>query len=125
MEISSAGKDGVLISVGVLKLIERLPRFRSIFAALAIFYCGSLFLLAKQNISIWQNEFTLWSRAYQLYPESAYINRNLAAAFVSMGEFETALRHAELSVQYGSPDRHYLEKLRAFVESNPVPLPVP
>jgi len=116
---------GVLVSVTVFNLIERLPRYRSIFAALAIFYCGTLVLLAKQNITIWQNEFTLWSRAYQLHPESAYINRNLAAAFVSMGEFETALRHAELSVQYGSRDKQYLEKLRAFVESSSIPQAVP
>ncbi len=91
--------------------------------ALVIFYCCSLFLLAQQNVPIWENEYTLWSRAYQLQPESAYINRNLAAAYVSMNDLDSAIYHVELSVRYGSPDTMYLTRLRAFADPNAKALP--
>jgi hypothetical protein len=106
---------GTLIVLASYFVIDKVPPLRLPTAALSFFVLLVLVLLSVQNITLWRNEQTLWTRAFDLYPESAYINRNLASVYFSMGDLDNALVHAELSERYGSPDTEYLSSLKEFI----------
>lgn len=106
---------GTLIVLGSYGVIDRLPQLRLPTVAVSLFVLLGLVLLSVQNITLWRNEQTLWTRAFGLYPESAYINRNLASVYVSIGDLDSALVHAELSEKYGSADTEYLSSLKEFI----------
>jgi len=105
---------GTLIVLASYFVIDKLPPLRLPTAALSFFVLLVLVLLSVQNITLWRNEQTLWTRAFDLHPESAYINRNLASVYFSIGDLDNAFVHAELSERYGSPDIEYLSSLKEF-----------
>ncbi|MBT4161714.1 MAG: hypothetical protein HOE54_10445, partial [Gammaproteobacteria bacterium] len=61
--------------------------------SLTILYLVSLLLMTQLQVTYWNNPLTLWSRVAQLYPESPFAHRNLAAAYVQLGDPQQALHH--------------------------------
>jgi len=107
--------SGTLIVLGSYFVIDKLPQLRLPTAELSFFVLFMLVLLSMQNITLWRNKQTLWTRAFDLHPESVYINRNLASVYFSIGDLDNALVHAELSERYGSPDTEYVSSLKEFI----------
>ena len=101
----------LLLALVVVRSWEVAGRARSVIAGLAGAYLLCLCLLSFQQVKIWRNELTLWSRAYQLYPESAFINRNLAGAYFAIGDYDLALLHAQKSADTSELGRQYLNRL--------------
>lgn len=104
---------GLIVSAAVVRLWRLAGRGRPVVAGVAAFYLLSLGVLSYQQVKFWRNELTLWSRAYQLYPDSAYINRNLASAYLAIGDYGAALSHAKKSASESPMGREYLERLKA------------
>lgn len=107
---------GLLISLGIVQLWRMAGKGRSVVLALSVFYCLSISMLSIAQVRVWQNEISVWNRAYQLYPDSGFINRNLAAAYYGIGDVKAALFHAEKSAQENPAGRAYLEQLKAAVQ---------
>ena len=107
---------GMLISLGIVQLWRIAGKGRSVVLAVAIFYCLSLSMLTIGQVRVWQSELSVWRRAYQLYPDSGLINRNLAAAYYGIGAVNAALYHAERSARENPAGRAYFEKLKAAVQ---------
>ena len=107
--------SGTLIVLGSYFVIDKLPQLRLPTAELSFFVLFMLVLLSMQNITLWRNKQTLWTRAFDLHPESVYMNRNLASVYFSIGDLDNALVHAELSERYGSPDTEYVSSLKEFI----------
>lgn len=109
---------GLLISLGIVQAVG-IRWMRSLAVAFAIWYAGFLGVIAYQQVGVWRNPLTLWTYAVRVYPESALVHRNLASVYVQMGEYESALTHAELSLAYGGPAREYVHKIRELIASQP------
>lgn len=109
---------GLLISLGIVQLWRIAGKGRAMVLGLAVFYCLSLAMLSIAQVRVWHDELSVWSRAYQLYPDSGFINRNLAAAYYSAGDVKTALFHAEKSARENPAGRAYLEQLKAAVQKH-------
>ncbi len=96
-----------------------LSRSRLITWTLTLTYVLFLFLITRQQVTYWNNPLSLWTRVVQLYPESAYAHRNLAAAWDAVGDTRTALIHAERSLRLGGPVEEYVRTLRERTKSTP------
>lgn len=93
----------------------KVKALRLLTLALATSYLIFLFAITLPQVSYWNNHLLLWGRVLTLYPDSSFAHRNMAAAYVEIGDFHTALVHGEQSLLLGSPDIQYVEKLRAAV----------
>lgn len=105
---------GFIIALGIVQAMH-ISRMRALAVAFAIWYPGFLGVIAYQQVGVWHNPLSLWTYTVRLYPESALAHRNLASVFVQLGEYKTALKHAELSLAYGGPASEYVGKLRELV----------
>lgn len=93
----------------------KVKALRLLTLALAASYLLFLFAITLPQVSYWNNHLLLWGRVLTLYPDSSFAHRNMAAAYVEIGDLQTALAHGERSLQLGSPDVEYVVKLRAAV----------
>jgi hypothetical protein len=107
-----------LTALGVTYGWRRWLRLRTLTATLAAMYVLLLLSTAQVQTSYWQNPLTLWWRVTNLYPDSAFAHRNLAAAYLSVGDYELALHHGEMSLDLGSPDKAFVAQLRSLVASD-------
>jgi hypothetical protein len=79
-------------------------------------YLVFLLLITQVQVSVWNNPLSLWTRVTSLYPADPFGHRNLAAAYVQVGDWDKALMHAELSLRFGSPDKDYVTRLRQEID---------
>ena len=93
---------------------------RAPLVAIAIGYAGFLVAITHTQVTVWRDPLTLWTRVVMLYPDDPFGHRNLASAYYEIREFELALDHAERSLELGSPDRDYVQRLRADLRSRGV-----
>lgn len=107
---------GLMISFVFFRLFGRFQAFRPVLIPLAAFYLIILVALTSVNMRFWKDDLTLWSRTFELQPESAYVNRNLAGAYAAAGELSLAMLHAKLSLQYGGVDDGLLAALEAHLQ---------
>lgn len=110
---------GLLIALGIVRLWHLAGRARSVVIGLTVSCVLALALLSFQQVKFWRDDVTLWNRAYQFYPDSAYVNRNLAAALVAIGDYRQALVHAEKSAHENSLGEEYLQRLKAAIDKMP------
>ena len=103
---------GLLISMAIVRGFTTAGRARPVVVALAASYLIALSLLTFQQVKIWRNELTVWVRAYELYPDSAYINRNLAGAYFAIGDYDLALKHARISARESALGEAYLRQMK-------------
>ena len=108
---------GLMIAMGIVSLWRMAGSARAALAGVAISYILALALLSVEQVRFWRNELTLWTRAYQLYPASPYINRNLASAYVAIGDYKQALIHAKISAQGNPLGDQYLKQLEAALRA--------
>lgn len=104
---------GLLIALAIVTGYRRLPKVRSVVVALTVAWVLALWLIGFQQVRIWRNDLTLWTRAYQLYPRSGYVNRNLSGTYLAMDDIEHALFHAKESARYSPAGKEYLKQLNA------------
>ena len=106
----------LLTALLIVSFAKRSSAGRILSLALASSYLAGLLLLTQLQVSYWNNPLSLWSRVTQLYPDSAFGHRNLAAAYVQVADWQLALQHAERSLALGSPDVDYVIRLRSEVQ---------
>ncbi len=93
-------------------VLQRMPRIKAGVFGVGVAYFLALAVVTHHQVQVWQNPLTLWTRVVQLHPDSAYGHRNLAAVYLSMGETDLALEHAQLGARLGgAPAQQYLEAL--------------
>ncbi len=110
-----------LLTAILISRMWLLARFRAVIATLAIAYAGFLVAITHAQVTVWQSEFSLWTRVVHLYPDHPFGHRNLAAVYVDMGYWQEALAHAEKSIELGSPDHAFVEELKAFIKNSDAP----
>ncbi len=108
----------LLIAVAIVAGFHLFTKFRPAILALTISYYVFLLLVCVQQVTYWNNPLYLWGRVVQLYPTSSLGHRNLAAAYVSIGDQQRALEHALISEHLGGPIDDYLEKLKRSIEQS-------
>lgn len=102
----------LLTALLIVTAWQAAPKIRALIAPLSIAYLLFLLAITQVQVSYWNNPVSLWTRVTSLHPDAAFGHRNLAAAYVSIDEWDLALIHAELSLKLGSPDVSYVERLR-------------
>jgi len=60
---------------------------------------GTLAFVTRDEIRVWRDPVSLWSRAVEIHPESAIAHGNLAQALEDTGELERALDHYATAVR--------------------------
>jgi hypothetical protein len=78
-------------------LVSRVFQFQSLLKAItlavAFTYLSGFALLTHAQVSVWKSPFHLWSRVLELHPGAALAHRNIAEAYISIGDYESALKH--------------------------------
>jgi len=100
-------------AIGVIAFWRWAKRARAVTLAITIGYVAFLTAITHQQVRYWANPLTLWTRVEQMYPDSAFAHRNLAAAYYQVGDIDAALQHAERSLALGGPVEAYVREMRA------------
>lgn len=79
-----------------------------------------LALLSVQQVQLWRNELVLWNWAWHRFPDAAYVNRNLAAAWLANGDYHRALEHARQSALTSAAGRDYYQQLKKALQDKGV-----
>ncbi len=109
----------LLTAIAIIYVYKGWLHARLLTLTFASLYILFLIAITIPQVSHWRDPLSLWGRVVTLYPESAFAHRNIAAAYVEIGELDQALFHAEKSLALGSPDVQYVERLRQYVDRRP------
>lgn len=94
----------LLAAGGCLWLWDRLHHVgRTALAVLLGCYLAVFAVRTRDQIAVWRDDVTLWSRVLSIYPNSATLNINLAKTLVKQARFDEAQEPAQRAVQL-SPD---------------------
>ncbi|MCB1692034.1 MAG: hypothetical protein KDI19_04665 [Pseudomonadales bacterium] len=104
---------GLALSLGIVRLLGVAGRLRSVVAGLVAFWLIALSLISFAYVKIWQTELTLWLAAYQYYPKSPYVLRNLSGSYLLYGQVDEALRYAKEGARYSQVGRDWLIQLES------------
>lgn len=107
----------LLTGMALVWVYDRIVKLRLVTLFIGVCYLGFLMAITIPQASYWNNHIALWGRVLTLYPESAFGHRNMAAAYAEVGAWQLALDHGEKSLEFGSPDQAYVERLREHVSN--------
>jgi len=105
----------LLTALAIVFLWEKVSAARLLTISLSCVYLVFLAAIAHFQVQVWNNPISLWTRVVQLHPDDPFGHRNLASGYAEIEAWDMALRHAELSVQLGAPDKDYLIHLKDHI----------
>lgn len=106
---------GICIGLGLVEAFDAAGKARSLVVAVGVTYLVALAMLSFAQVRVWRNEFTVWDSAWSRFPDSPYINRNLAAAYFALGDYDRALELARKSAASSEAGRRYFEQMSEAV----------
>lgn len=107
----------LLTALVIVTLWQKHKNVRVPVAALTGFYLLFLVVIANFQVQVWNNPVSLWTRVVQLHPDDPFGHRNLASGYAEIEAWDMALFHAQKSIELGSPDQNYLNRLRAHIDN--------
>jgi hypothetical protein len=92
----------LLFSALLLKTARKLGRWQKpAFLAVLLMIVVSLANVTMGQQTVWRDQLALWSRAYQYAPDHPFVNRQLGAAHLAVGDLEQAARYFEQAERLG------------------------
>ena len=108
-----------LLALGIVTAWRQFVPLRRVLGLVAVLLVLTLGALTFMQARHWQNPVTFWSQVLRHYPGAALAHRNIATAFLSIGERERAASHLVILVIDGWP---MTEELVAVVLAADEPL---
>ncbi len=93
--------SALLLAALITRGLDWQPKSRGVIVGLALFTGLALIALTNVQLSHWRSPLGLWSRAAELHPGAALPRQNLAAAYMFVGDFSSALEQLYLLRSWG------------------------
>jgi tetratricopeptide (TPR) repeat protein len=84
----------LLIAAGIVAALQRLRvGGRALVLSLVFILLLPLSWITQQQIQVWENQVSLWSRAVHYYPDSVLPRQNLGIAYFNNAEYEKSIEY--------------------------------
>ncbi len=83
----------LLVAFVITRAARVRNRLKHVFIGLGAAYLISLGALTSFQVTVWRTPFQLWNRVLELHPGAALAHRNLASAYIYIGDYPAALEH--------------------------------
>lgn len=106
----------LLTVAGLFWIYDGFPKSRRLVPILTCAWILVLTLLCFVQTSHWNNRLTLWSRVLDVYPNTAFAQRNIALAYFDLGANDEAMKHLDKMVEDDESGAVALEGLKKRLE---------
>jgi len=106
----------LLAVAGLFWVYGSFPKLRRLVPMLTCVWLLVLTLLCFVQTSHWNNRLTLWARVLDVYPNTAFAQRNIALAYFDLGANDEAMKHLGKMVEDDENGALELERLKARLE---------
>jgi hypothetical protein len=92
----------LFLSAGIFFILKKSAMVLKVLTLAILFFLSiTLINLSWSQVDIWSTRVDLWKHAARLYPDNGHINGNLASAYYSIGDYNSAARYYEEAIRNG------------------------